>query len=115
MSDKAKAERRRLREADREIDPDFPGTERLLYSVYCLICGRELQVEDSRAPVTYSGGQICNQMVYDGVCCVAYGNYGSGAFDRLAMGIVPPMGFVLCDECFKMSKHQMHPVVEKDN
>lgn len=77
--------------------------------VRCLICQKELEIEEAEAPVSLTEEhRICCNIVYDGVDCVAYGNYGSSVWDP--MNRVDLLGFVICDECFTNRKHLMVPI-----
>ena len=77
-------------------------------TVACVICGKSLELENADAPVTIHDGRECMQIVYDGVVCIAHGNYGSMVWDP--MGREPLLGFVICDECFRKAKPFMVPI-----
>jgi hypothetical protein len=79
-------------------------------TVKCVACEKELELDEDCNPVERtSDGKLCVNIVYDGVDCVAHGNYGSSVFDP--MGRTPLLGFVLCDDCFKSKRHLMHEIV----
>ena len=103
-----KAVRRYLKEEDRKMQEN----DSVFYPVQCLICEKELKIEDCDRPVVRISGTLSNQITYDGVDCVAYGNYGSSAHDP--MGRAPLLSFVICDQCFRSHKHLMFEVEERD-
>lgn len=77
----------------------------------CVICQKELEIEYAAAPVSRNREhRLCCNIVYDGVDCVAFGNYGSSVWDP--MDRVPLLGFVICDDCFQKRKHLMVSIVE---
>lgn len=103
-----KSVRRHLKEVDRKMGEQHRS---VFFPVRCLICEKELKIEDCDRPVTKRSGVITNQITYGGVDCVAYGNYGSRVHDP--MGRAPLLAFAVCDECFEERKHLMNDVIEE--
>lgn len=82
-------------------------------TVKCVICLTSLELEGP-APIDLTDDhRLRINIVYDGVNCIACGNYGSGVFDP--MGRVPLLGFVICDRCFANRRHLMVPIVRGDD
>jgi len=80
--------------------------------VSCIVCEKELEIDGATAPVVKtSEGRPSMCMTLGGVDCVAYGNYGSTAFDPLDCD--PLFGFVICDSCFQKKERLMIPIVEE--
>jgi len=78
-------------------------------TVRCVICQIELEL-DGPAPIDLTDdNKLRINIVYDGVDCVAHGNYGSGVFDPV--GRVSLLGFVICDKCFVNRRHLMVPII----
>ena len=46
--------------------------------------------------------EIINEILYDGVWCTSYGNFGSKEFDPCCIDNF--LEFVVCDECLKNKK-----------
>lgn len=82
----------------------------MISAIPCIVCGKTLTIEESDRPVTREpDGRLCHQMTMGGVDCVAHGNYGSAAWDPIYPRN-PPLGFVICDECFRERRDRMRAV-----
>jgi predicted nucleic acid-binding Zn ribbon protein len=78
--------------------------------VECVVCGQKLTMDEDVDPITRGFDGKCCNIVYGGVVCEAYGNYGSTVFDP--MGRQPNLSFVICDACFAAKKTLLFPIYD---